>query len=97
MEIARGLKDELTEHSVYSEWVTFYLQEEEADLVRNIRETFDTMAREAALGQDRRQQLTEIFIMSSWLEGMFWETAYTMNQWPDLSVDLALPCGQLCS
>jgi thiaminase (transcriptional activator TenA) len=84
VEIAGGLKGEIAEHPVYSEWVSFYLQEEEADLVLDMRETFDAMAREAALGEDRRQRLAEIFMMSSRLEGMFWEMANTMNQWPDL-------------
>jgi thiaminase/transcriptional activator TenA len=84
VEIARSLKGELAEHPVYSEWVGFYLQEEEADLVLNMRETFDAMAREAELSEDRRRRLAEIFMMSSRLEGMFWEMAYTMNQWPDL-------------
>jgi thiaminase (transcriptional activator TenA) len=84
IEIARGLKDELAEHPVYSDWVGFYLKDEEADLVVNMRETFDDMTREGAVGDDKRKQLTEIFTMSSRLEGMFWDMAYTLDQWPDL-------------
>lgn len=84
VEIARGLKGEIAEHPVYSEWVGFYLQEEEADLVLNMRQSFDTMVRKAALNENGRRRLAEIFTMSSRLEGMFWEMAYTMNQWPDL-------------
>jgi len=42
------------------------------------------MVREEALSDRRRQQLAEIFMMSSRLEGMFWEMAYILNQWPDL-------------
>ena len=82
VEIARGLKGQIAEHPVYAEWVGFYLQEEEADLVLNMRETFDAMARET--GEAQRRRLAEIFMMSSRLEGMFWEMAYTMDQWPDL-------------
>jgi thiaminase (transcriptional activator TenA) len=85
IEIARGLKDELAEHPVYSGWVGFYLQEEEADLVMNMRETFDEMTRREVMSEDRRQRLAEIFTMSSRLEGMFWEMAYTLDQWPDLA------------
>jgi len=70
---------------VYSDWVGFYLQEEEADLVMNMRETFDEMTRREVMSDDRRGQLAEIFKMSSRLEGMFWEMAYTLDQWPDLS------------
>ncbi len=84
VEIARGLAGDLAEHPVYSEWVSFYLAEEEADLVLNMRQTFDDMVREEALSDRRRQQLAEIFMMSSRLEGMFWEMAYTLDQWPDL-------------
>ena len=84
VEIARGLKDELTEHPVYSDWVSFYLQDTEADLVLNMRATFDNMTCEAAVSDRKRRQLAEIFMMSSRLEGMFWEMAYTLDQWPDL-------------
>jgi thiaminase/transcriptional activator TenA len=84
VEIARGLKGELAEHPVYSDWVSFYLQDTEADLVLNMRETFDNMTREAAVNDRKGRQLAEIFMMSSRLEGMFWEMAYTLDQWPDL-------------
>ena len=84
IEIARGLQDQLVQHPVYSEWVGFYLQEEEAALVMNMRETFDEMTRREVMSGDRRRQLAEIFMMSSRLEGMFWDMAYTLDQWPDL-------------
>jgi thiaminase/transcriptional activator TenA len=84
IEIAAGLKGEIAEHPVYSDWVAFYLQQEEADLVMNMRETFDHMTRDGAIGDEQRQALAEIFMMSSRLEGMFWEMAYTLDQWPDL-------------
>jgi len=50
-----------------------------------MRETFDEMTRREVMSDDRRGQLAEIFKMSSRLEGMFWEMAYTLDQWPDLS------------
>src|SRR5580704_10296673 len=84
VEIARDLKGELAPHPVYSDWVSFYLQEEEAELVLNMRETFDEMTREDAVSDRKRRQLAEIFMMSSRLEGMFWQMAYTLDQWPDL-------------
>ena len=82
IEIAEGLKDEIADHPVYSDWVSFYLQDEEASLVRNMRETFDDMTREVS--GEKRRQLADIFMMSSRLEGMFWDMAYTLDQWPDL-------------
>jgi thiaminase len=64
--------------------VAFYLQDEEAELVRNMRETFDEMTRDGAVSDEKREQLAGIFMMSSRLEGRFWEMAYTLDQWPDL-------------
>jgi thiaminase/transcriptional activator TenA len=84
VEIAGGLASQLVDHPVYSDWVSFYLTDTEAGLVRNMRETFDSQARQANLSNGRRQQLAEIFTMSSRLEGQFWEMAYTLGQWPDL-------------
>jgi thiaminase (transcriptional activator TenA) len=84
IEIAAALKDEIADHRVYSDWVRFYLQEEEKDLVMNMRATFDDMTRDGAVSDGKRQQLSEIFTMSSRLEGMFWQMAYTLDQWPDL-------------
>jgi len=42
------------------------------------------MARAEDLGEAQRRKLAEIFMISSRLEGMFWEMAYTLDQWPDL-------------
>jgi thiaminase (transcriptional activator TenA) len=85
IEIARNLKGEVVVHPVYSDWVSFYLSDEEDKLVMNMRQTFDDMARkEGPLSEFRRHELAEIFAMSSRLEGMFWEMAYTLEQWPDL-------------
>jgi thiaminase (transcriptional activator TenA) len=86
IEIARKLKGEVVVHPVYSDWVSFYLSDEEDRLVMNMRQTFDDMAREEGpLSEVRRRGLAEIFAMSSRLELMFWEMAYTLEQWPDLS------------
>jgi thiaminase (transcriptional activator TenA) len=81
VEIASGL-GEIAPHPVYSDWVGFYLQGTEADLVADMRATLDEMAGE--MGERDLERLAGIFAMSSRLEGMFWEMAYTLNQWPDL-------------
>ena len=69
IEIAAGLKDEIADHPVYSDWVAFYLQDEEADLVLNMRETFDDMTREGAISDEKREQLAEISTTSSTARG----------------------------
>jgi thiaminase/transcriptional activator TenA len=82
IEIAAGLAEQIAPHPVYADWVSFYLQPEETELVRQMRSTFDTLT--AQMGDGQRARLAEIFLMSSRLEGMFWEMAYTLDQWPDL-------------
>jgi thiaminase (transcriptional activator TenA) len=84
VEIAQRLADEIAPHPVYSDWVGFYLQEEEAALVQDMRDTFDQMTRAEVVSEDARQRLADIFLTSSRLEGMFWQMAYTLDQWPDL-------------
>ena len=82
IEIAAGLSGQIAPHPVYADWVSFYLQPAEAELVRDMRAMFDALTAEA--GDGPRARLREIFLMSSRLEGMFWEMAYTLDQWPDL-------------
>jgi thiaminase/transcriptional activator TenA len=89
--IAGSLADQLADHPVYSEWVGFYLTDEVSDLVRVMRETFDSMARHADLNPQREQRLGDIFAMSSRLEGAFWQMAYTLDQWPDLRQERVRP------
>src|ERR1700683_658457 len=69
LEIAAELKDAIADHPVYSDWVAFYLQEEEADLVLNMRETFDDMTRDGAVRDAKGEPRAGLFIMSSRLRG----------------------------
>jgi thiaminase (transcriptional activator TenA) len=84
VEIARGLVGGIAQHPVYSDWVGFYVHDEEAALVQDMRDTFDHIARAELGGEDARRRLSDIFRTSSRLEGMFWQMAYTLDQWPDL-------------
>ena len=84
-EIAGRLADEIADHPVYRDWVGFYTTDEVLGLVRQMRQSFDEMAVQAAPGPQARQRLAEIFATSSRLEGAFWDMAYTLDQWPDLS------------
>jgi thiaminase len=61
------------------------LTEEVLGLVRQMRESFDAMAVRDSPGPELRRRLAEIFMTSSRLEGAFWDMAYTIDQWPDLS------------
>lgn len=85
VEIAHGLSAEIAGHPLYTDWVGFYLQSEEAALVQDMRDTFDEMAAAQAAGEDDRQRLAWIFRTSSRLEGSFWDMSYGLHQWPDLA------------
>lgn len=84
VEIAGRLAGEIVDHPVYADWVGFYLTEEVASLVGQMRRSFDEMAIQASPGPELRQRLAEIFLTSSRLEEAFWDMAYTLDQWPDL-------------
>jgi thiaminase/transcriptional activator TenA len=84
VEIAQRLAGQIAQHPVYSDWVSFYLQDEEAALVRDMRGTFDQLTRTELVSDGERQRLADIFRTSSRLEGMFWQMAYSLDQWPDL-------------
>lgn len=84
VEIAGRMAGQIADHPVYRDWVGFYLTDEVASLVREMRADFDEMARLAGPGPERRRRLAGIFAMSSRLEGDFWQMAYALDQWPDL-------------
>lgn len=86
VEIAARLAGEIVDHPVYRDWVGFYLKDEVLALVAQMRESFDEMAAQASPGPESRRRLAGIFTTSSRLEGAFWDMAYTLDQWPDLSV-----------
>ena len=92
-EIAGRLADEIADHPVYRDWVGFYTTDEVLGLVRQMRQSFDEMAVQAAPGPQARQRLAEIFATSSRLEGAFWDMAYTLDQWPDISGGHGQPPG----
>jgi thiaminase (transcriptional activator TenA) len=85
VEIASGLAGQIAGHRLYADWVGFYRKADVVALVGEMRDSFDAMARRAAPGPEGRQRLAEIFMTSSRLEGAFWDMAYTLDQWPDLS------------
>jgi thiaminase (transcriptional activator TenA) len=90
-EIAGRLADQIADHPVYRDWVSFYTTDEVLGLVGQMRQSFDEMAVQAGPGPQTQRRLTEIFTTSSRLEGAFWEMAYTLDQWPDLCGSHGLP------
>jgi thiaminase/transcriptional activator TenA len=93
-EIAGRLADEIADHPVYRDWVGFYTTDEVLGLVGQMRQSFDEMAAQAGPGPRTRRRLAEIFTTSSRLEGAFWDMAYTLDQWPDLTDSQGRPPGR---
>ena len=68
------------EHSVYSQWVSPYMEGLLEDSTRAWREFVDREADEA--GPQERQAMREAFLTSSRYEYLFWEMAYKGESWP---------------
>jgi thiaminase len=55
------------------------------EMVASMRRDFDRLVADEGVGPARRAELGRIFATSSRLERGFWEMAYTLEQWPDLT------------
>ncbi len=69
------------DHPVYGEWVAFYHQGLLEESVRAWRRFVDTTAEEA--GPQERDLMRRLFLTSSRYELMFWDMAYSQEQWPE--------------
>jgi thiaminase (transcriptional activator TenA) len=83
VEIATALEPAAAANEVYAGWIGFFRSPEVVEMVAGIRSVFDELARRASPG--RHPELSRIFATSSRLEHSFWEMAYRLEQWPDLT------------
>ena len=76
------LKDELgpSEHPLYSQWTAFYVAGLLENSVEAWRSFVDRMAESA--GPEELEAMRYAFLTSSRYELMFWDMAYSMEQWP---------------
>jgi len=76
------LKDELgpSEHPLYGQWTEFYVAGFLQSSVDAWRGFVDDAAKEASPAE--LEAMREAFMISSRYEFMFWDMAYTMEQWP---------------
>ena len=68
------------ESNPYREWIETYSSREFRDYSDWLEKTFDGLAAEA--GESETDRLFEIFLTSTKYEWMFWEMAWTMEEWP---------------
>ena len=64
----------------YRNWLLLYASPEFADVQRWMRRKVDHWAKTA--GREERRRMEESFVISSRYEWMFWEMAWTEEQWP---------------
>lgn len=85
-EIAHRLSDRMdATHPVYGDWIAHFANPTSLATVEEMREDFDQLVAQEAETEERKQEIGEIFATSSRLELMFWEMAYNLDQWPDVS------------
>jgi thiaminase/transcriptional activator TenA len=84
-EIADRLRDRMdATHPVYGEWIAHFAGPASIATVDGMRRDLDALMDEEGSTEERRREIGEIFATSSRLELMFWEMAYTMDQWSDI-------------
>ncbi|GAE30563.1 thiaminase II [Halalkalibacter hemicellulosilyticus] len=66
--------------AIYQKWIDTYGDEWFGDLVQEQINRLDDWASKASDGEKKRME--EIFVTSSKYEYMFWEMAYTLEEWP---------------
>ncbi len=85
-EIAARQGADSTDHPVYGAWLGFFASEEYAELVKQMKDELDALARRDGT---ERARLSETFKTGARLELGFWEMAYGLEQWPDVAVAAA--------
>ncbi|WP_026671969.1 thiaminase II [Alkalihalobacterium bogoriense] len=65
---------------IYQKWIDTYGNEWFGSLVKEQIERMDAYAEQAS--EEEKRQMESIFITSSKYEYMFWEMAYTLEDWP---------------
>ncbi|QGK69111.1 thiaminase II [Allosaccharopolyspora coralli] len=70
---------DLTDHP-YRKWIETYADDEFADAVLAARDLTDKAA--AASTPETRERMTAAFVRSTEYEWMFWNSAWTLEQWP---------------
>ena len=85
-EIAQSLAGQpRDEHPVYSPWIAYFSAPENVAMVETMKSDLDSLVEAEGLSVQRRRELGEIFANSSRLERGFWDMAYNLTQWPDLT------------
>lgn len=81
MEIGQRLKGATPNVEYYDEWIRTYA-EEDSEAVSDIQNQIDLLNKIAeTVTEEERNRMKENFILSSRYEYLFWEMAYTVEDW----------------
>ncbi|MEM4781423.1 MAG: thiaminase II [Halalkalicoccus sp.] len=76
----RLAREGLPDHEGYAEWIETYSSEEFVELADWCAELLDEVA--AGAGDDRKARYREAFLTSARYEYLFWDAAWTGEEWP---------------
>lgn len=80
-EIGCRLIAEGSPEPLYQRWIETYAGAEAAEGILQERALLDRLYEEA--GEAEQQQMIDAFVISSQMEYLFWEMAYTLEKWPE--------------
>jgi len=78
--LALAAQGEPASQPLYAEWIRMYASPEVQEIASWSCALLDRLAEDAGAGE--RDRMAEIFVTSSRYEYLFWEMAYTMQEWP---------------
>jgi thiaminase/transcriptional activator TenA len=79
--VARQLQaDGLPDHDRYAEWIETYADEEFTELVERFKRLLEAVAEEATSAD--RERYRGLFWMAAQYEYLFWDAAWTGEEWP---------------
>ncbi|MFW6199569.1 MAG: thiaminase II [Gemmatimonadota bacterium] len=73
-------REEPPEDQRYADWIAQYASEEFAEATEWLRDEMDRLAEGST--EETKKRLTEIFVLSSRYEWMFWEMCWNGEEWP---------------
>jgi thiaminase (transcriptional activator TenA) len=82
-DIASRRRDQIVEHPVYAEWVSFFASPDYAGVVERMQADFEWLVTSDDVPYER---LSFLFTTAVRLERGFWDMAYAREHWPDLQV-----------
>jgi len=78
-EVGNHIFDNAAEENPYQEWIDTYSGEEFGEAVKHALEITDTVAERTS--QNIQESMRDLFIYSSRLEWLFWDSAYRLEEW----------------